>query len=121
MTQSPQRTHSALLGVHEGSISALHARAHALHCVQAEGSKRMPNTEMRLKKPYIAPSGQRKRQNGRHMNTDATTTPISISIFHENSQPTLLCSDAFSATSGTPASSVPAGHMFCGAGVAIPV
>ena len=41
-TQSPQRTHSALLGVFEGSISALHARAHALHCVQAAGSKRMP-------------------------------------------------------------------------------
>jgi len=72
----------------------------------------MPNKAYLLNNEYIAPKGQRKRQNGLKTKTLVKSITASQTSLHLKSAPVIARKLALASTSGIPACSVPIGHKY---------
>lgn len=107
--QSPQEMHSLSPAMR---TSDLQTAAHLPQLTQRLLSTAIPSKEYLLKKPYSAPKGQIKRQNGRKMTILTITRTAAKKPFHAVSIPAALRRPSLAIKSGTAPSIVPAGQIY---------
>ena len=88
----------------------MQCNVHAPQFVHFDLSTRIPKTAVLLKNEYIAPSGQKNRQNGRNINIDQAIKYIAIDVFRVKRNPRESRRVSLNAARNQPAKIVPSGQ-----------